>query len=220
MPMATRGDGELSVLIATRNAGKLHELGPMIEAAGFHAMSLDSLALPPVPEEDALEAFETFEENALAKARWFHRVVGAAGVTAVLGDDSGLAVDALGGAPGVRSKRYSGSALHGQALDDENNRVLLRALDGVDDRRAKFVCAAAIAWRGGELVARGETAGTIVDGPRGRHGFGYDPHFLSDDLGITLAEATREEKAGVSHRARAVRAVLTKYLAVLAREGR
>jgi XTP/dITP diphosphohydrolase len=220
MPPGPQGGGLLSVLIATRNAGKLHELGPMIEAAGLHAMSLDGLALDPVPEEDALEAFETFEENALAKARWFHRVVGASRATAVLGDDSGLAVDALGGAPGVRSKRYSGSALHGHALDDENNRVLLGALSGERNRRARFVCAAALVWRGGELVARGETAGTVVDVPRGRHGFGYDPHFLSDDLGITLAEATREEKAGVSHRARAVRAVLAKYLAVLAREGR
>ena len=199
------------LLVATRNAGKLHELAPMIETAGFRPLSLDDVGLAPVPDEEFLEQYETFEENALAKARWFHLQVATRDL-AVLGDDSGLAVDALGGAPGVRSKRWSGSALHGQALDDENNRLLVRSLSGTANRGARFVCAAAIVWAEGEVVARGETAGVIIDHPRGSHGFGYDPHFLSDDLAMTLAEATREQKSLVSHRARAVGKVLREYV--------
>ncbi|HVT40007.1 MAG TPA: non-canonical purine NTP pyrophosphatase [Gemmatimonadaceae bacterium] len=206
----------LRLLVATRNAGKLHELGPMVEAAGFQPVSLEDAGVAPSAEEDALESHDTFEENALAKARWFEGLTRATLGVGVLADDSGLAVEALGGAPGVRSKRWSGSPLMGRALDRENNRVLLASLGDTSARRAMYVCVAAIVWQGGELLARGETTGVILETPRGRNGFGYDPYFRSDDLGMTFAEARSETKARVSHRARAVRNVLDRYVTRLA----
>ena len=204
------------LLVATRNAGKVHELIPMCEAAGFDARSLDEAAIPrSSSEEDAIESFETFEENALAKVRYFFAKSG--GVP-VLADDSGLAVDALCGAPGVRSKRWSGgtaSGASGRANDDANNALLVRSLASETNRGARFVCAAALAWTENgvtrECVALGESRGTIIDSPLGTHGFGYDPHFLSDELGMTFAEADRDAKAVVSHRARAVRALFRAY---------
>ena len=120
-------------------------------------------------------------------------------------------MDALGGAPGVLSKRWSGRAdLSGQALDDENNRLLLERLTGVANRSARYVCAAAFVDATRELVSRGETAGRIIDAPRGEHGFGYDPYFFSPELERTFGEATREEKERVSHRGRAFRALLSR----------
>lgn len=195
-------------VIATRNAGKLRELRPFFAHAGIAVMDLREAGVSESPEEDALECFETFEENALAKARWFaERVRG----LPVVADDSGLDVKALNGAPGVRSKRWSGRVeLSGAALDAANNALLVERLRGVTDRRAKFVCAAA--WRDGtrELVVRGEVPGTIVpEGEaRGAHGFGYDPLFRADELGMTLAEATVAQKQTVSHRGRAFAALL------------
>lgn len=151
---------------------------------------------------------ETFEENALAKARWFHRRTG----MPTIADDSGLCVDALGGAPGVHSKRWSGRTdLEGQALDDVNNALLLSTLEGARTRRARYVCAAAYCDGAREIVERGETLGDIADLPRGSGGFGYDPYFLSDDLGRTFAEVSLEEKAAVSHRARAFARLLLRF---------
>ena len=151
--------------------------------------------------EDAVEAYDTFEENALAKARYFSaRLSG----RIVVADDSGLAVDALHGEPGVRSKRWSGrSDLHGAALDASNNVLLLSRLDGAAERGARFVCAAAWCDGTSELVVRGEVHGHIVAEARGTHGFGYDPHVFIDELGMTLAEATVAEKERMSHRGRA-----------------
>ena len=202
-------------LIASRNAGKLHELEPMVTAMGFRPVTLDEAGIPEAAEEDALEQFATFEENALTKARWFHALTAGAGEVAVLADDSGLAVDALAGAPGVISKRWSGTGLEGRAQDDRNNRKLVDALAGNADRSARFVCAAALVWRDGEFTERGEITGTILDAPRGALGFGYDPFFWSDELQMTLAEATREQKERVSHRGRAVRAALGRYARLL-----
>jgi XTP/dITP diphosphohydrolase len=209
-----------ALLLATRSAGKLRELGPMIRDAGFVPLTLDDLGIVSAPEEESIEAFDTFEENAMAKAKYFlarargpgRRVVSPP--TAVLADDSGLEVTALGGAPGVRSKRYSGGALEGQALDDANNAKLLGALRGATDRRARYVCAAAIASGRGQWHARGSCDGVMVASPRGTDGFGYDPYFFSDELKKTFGEATRVEKEMVSHRARAVRAALQLFLAV------
>ena len=130
----------------------------------------------------------------------------------MLADDSGLAVDALGGAPGVHSKRWGGNpALNGRALDANNNARLLATLEGVADRRARFVCVAAVAWMDGVVTARGEATGLLLGAPRGAEGFGYDPLFLSDDLGRTLAEVSLAEKSKVSHRARAVATALAEY---------
>ena len=192
------------VLVATRNEGKRRELVALLAPLGSEVVSLATIGLAETPAEEAIEAHDTFEENALAKARYFHRLSGLPAVA----DDSGLAVDALGGAPGVRSRRWSGrSDLSGPALDRANNQLLVERLRGVADRGASFVCAAAFVDGDREIVRRGETRGRIVDEPRGTSGFGYDPHFLSADLGRTFGEATAEEKARVSHRARALRAL-------------
>jgi XTP/dITP diphosphohydrolase len=168
-------------------------------------IDLAEAGVPESPDEDALEAFSTFEENALAKARYFHARTGRPTVA----DDSGLAVVALGGGPGVLSKRWSGRTdLSGQALDDENNRLLMERLRGVADRRACYVCAAAFVDDERALIARGEVHGQIVDEPRGAQGFGYDPFFFSGELGRTFGEADRASKERVSHRGRAFRALL------------
>lgn len=231
------------LLLATRSAGKRRELEPMLRAHGWDVVDLDGAGFPERPaEEDALEAAETFEENALAKARHFHALSG----LPTMADDSGLSCDALGGAPGVRSKRWSGraerdgaaragvalegtalegavlegTALEGAALDAANNAMLLAELaqasqlaaarGAVATRAARYVCAAAFVDGARELVARGETTGRILEGEEGTGGFGYDPLFFSDDLGAPFGMVTREEKARVSHRARAVEALLRK----------
>jgi XTP/dITP diphosphohydrolase len=189
------------VVLATRSEGKLRELRPIFESYGVSVIDLAQAGVPESSEESDIESFDGFEENALAKARYFFERCGGADVFA---DDSGLVVDALGGEPGVRSKRWSGRVdLHGAALDRANNAQLLARLAGISERQARFVCAAA--WRGtaGELVTRGEVPGRIVDAGSGSHGFGYDPHFFSDELDMTLADATVEQKRRVSHRGRA-----------------
>ena len=193
------------LLVATRNHGKLVELEPMIAAAGYRPLSLDAAGIAEDPQEDALESFDTFAENALAKAQYFY--ARSDGI-AVLADDSGLVVDALNGAPGVRSKRWSGSLASGAVLDAENNAKLLAVLLGQSNRQARFVCVAAIVSATGSRFARGENSGRILECASGTGGFGYDPLFWSDELGKTFADASLEEKSQVSHRARAVAAVL------------
>ncbi len=180
----------------------------MLQHAGFTPRTLDDAGIPYDAIEESVEAFTTFEENAVAKAEYF---LARSSGTLVLADDSGLAVDALAGAPGVHSKRWSGSAASGDQLDDANNRCLQRALAGHADRRARYVCVAVLAGSNGVWHGRGESAGVITAAPAGTSGFGYDPYFLSDELGMTFAEATREMKEAVSHRGRAVRAVLDAY---------
>jgi XTP/dITP diphosphohydrolase len=193
------------VLLATRSTGKIRELRPLLLAGGIDVISLDDAGIVESEAEDALEVYATFEENALAKARYFARISG----RPTLADDSGLAVDALGGRPGVMSKRWSGRIdLTGQALDDENNRLLLEALREQPDRSAHYVCAAAYADASRELVCRGEVHGRILETANGGGGFGYDPYFLADELGKSFGEASREEKATVSHRARAFAALV------------
>lgn len=190
------------LILATRSLGKLHELGPMLGAYGIETITLDQAGVAEHPgEEEELEHFETFEENALAKARYFFERVGRRPTVA---DDSGLEVIALGGRPGVHTKRWSGRTdLSGRALDAANNAKMLRELTGIADRRARYVCVAAYIDGDGERVFRGESTGRMLEAPRGTGGFGYDPLFLSDDVGVTFAEATREQKEQVSHRERA-----------------
>ena len=196
-------------MIATRSAGKIRELRALFAAAGVPASDLAAEGIAERPEEDGLETAATFEENALAKARYFQRRLG----VPVVADDSGLEVLALGGAPGVLSKRWSGvTTLTGQALDDANNALLLDRLRAHDDRRARYVCAAAYCDAEREVVVRGEVAGRITREPRGTGGFGYDPYFESDELRRTFGEVTMEEKARVSHRARAFTQLLRELL--------
>ena len=193
------------LLVATRSEGKLRELTGLFADAGWQLLTLGEAGIAPSSAEDAIEAFETFEENALAKARHFHALSGLPTVA----DDSGLVVDALGGAPGVRSKRWSAApGLEGRALDAANNARLLQTLEAAVERTARFVCAAAFVDGTRELVTLGTCEGRIGYTPQGGGGFGYDPLFISDELERTLAEASPTEKSAVSHRGRAFRALL------------
>jgi len=190
-------------LLATRSLGKLHELRPLFAAAGLAVIDLPEAGIDESAEEDALEVYDTFEENALAKARYFHQR--SRGLPTIA-DDSGLEVMALGGRPGVRTKRFSGrDDLSGRALDAANNATLLAALTGVEEERrdARYVCVAALVDAASERTWRGMATGRILLAPRGTEGFGYDPLFLSDDLGLTFGQVPREAKETVSHRGRA-----------------
>jgi XTP/dITP diphosphohydrolase len=198
------------VLLATRSRGKLHELRPLFLECGIDVMDLEELGIDERPEEAGLEAFESFEENARAKSAFFHKLTGMPTVA----DDSGLEVLALGGRPGVRSKRWCNQPhLEGTALDEANNEQLLKELKGVEDRRARYVCVASYRDAERELLRRGEVQGRIVDVPRGTHGFGYDPHFVAEETGTTFGELTRREKQALSHRGRAVQALVQALLA-------
>ena len=194
-----------TVLLATRSAGKLRELRPMFRDAGIDIIDLTEAGIPESAAEDELETADTFEENALRKARHFHSM----SRMPTVADDSGIEVLALGGLPGVRSKRWSERPeLSGQALDDANNALLLGRLIASSDRRARYVCAAALVDTMGEIAVRGETAGRILETPIGSGGFGYDPLFLSEELGRTFAEVSLADKSRVSHRGRAFAALL------------
>ena len=198
------------LLLASRNAKKLRELDRILAASdvsGIEVIGLDAVA--PFPE--APETEPTFEGNALAKAR---DAVAATGLPAVA-DDSGLAVDALNGMPGVLSARWSGG--HGD--DDANLRLVLGQMGDVpDDRRgAAFVCAAAFVLPGGEeVVVRGEWRGTLTRAARGANGFGYDPIFVPEGDTRTSAELDPAEKDSLSHRGRALRLLLPHITAALA----
>ena len=188
------------LLLATRSPGKSRELHALLSLAGVNVVDLREAGIPESADEDALETADTFEANALAKARHFHRV----SALPTLADDSGLEVTALDGAPGVHSKRWSGRAdLRGQELDDANNAMLLERLAGMADRSARYVCAAAYCSANVEAVERGETRGRIATAASGSNGFGYDPLFVSDELASAFGEVPMAVKASVSHRARA-----------------
>lgn len=189
------------VVLATHNAKKLAELRRLVEAAGLDAEILGLDALPAYAEPAETET--TFEGNALIKAR---AAVAETGRVA-LADDSGIAVDRLNGMPGVRSARWAGSG----ATDEDNNELLLRQLDDVPDeaRTARFVCAMALVTPGGtEIVRHGVVDGRLLRAPRGENGFGYDPLFLPDGHELTTAELDPAAKDAISHRGRAVRAIL------------
>ncbi len=186
-----------SLLVATRNRGKLREIVELLEAAGVEC---DSLAGHP-EVGDVEESGASFEENARLKASAAAR---ASGLWA-LGEDSGLEVDALGGAPGVRSARYAGK--HGD--DAANNGKLLAELGSRLDRAARYRCAMALARPDGEIVAAtsGTCEGEIATAPRGGGGFGYDPCFVPSGRSLTMAELSPAEKHDLSHRGRAARAM-------------
>ncbi len=177
---------------------------------GLDVLDPDEAGVPRDPAEDGLEPYDTFEENARSKARYFRERSGLPTVA----DDSGIAVDALDGAPGVRSKRFApdagvdGEGSEGQTLDDANNRHLVDRLRGMppERRTARYVCVAVLLDEGGEeILVRGEAPGVIVDEPRGSGGFGYDPHVLVPGTDRTYAELTPEEKDARSHRCAAFR---------------
>lgn len=200
-------------LLATRSQGKLRELREIFANFGLEVVDLSSLGIPELAAEDNLEAFETFEENALAKTRYFFE---ASGGLPTFGDDSGMCVDALGGEPGVYSKRWSGREdLTGSALDAENNAKLLRRIEQARSQQgsrftdaARYVAVAAFKDADGEEVRRGEIEGRVILSPRGSGGFGYDSYFEAPDLAGTFAESPIERTARASHRSRAFHALL------------
>jgi len=200
-------------LLATRSEGKLRELREIFSDFGLKVIDLSTLGIPKSDLEDELESFETFEENALAKARYFYQASG----IPTFGDDSGMCVDALSGEPGVYSKRWSGrDDLSGIALDAANNEKLIQRIrraraeegNGFTDS-ARYVSVAAFKDLRGEAVRRGEIEGRVLETPRGTGGFGYDPYFEAPELGGTFAESPIEKTAMRSHRARAFRALLS-----------
>ncbi len=186
----------LSILAATRNQGKLRELARALSGLPIRLLSLEAFPqVPPLEEEG-----RTFAENARSKAIQAAR---AAGLPA-LADDSGLVVPALEGAPGVYSARFAGPG----ATDADNIRLLLERMKGVEDRSAWFQCHLCLADPEGRILWEGEgrCAGVVLEAPRGREGFGYDPVFLYPPARATFAEMGPAEKERVSHRGAAVRA--------------
>lgn len=198
----------MRLLVATRSRHKMAEIRQILDGVeGLELVDLEQAGVEPSPAEDELEPHDTFEENARSKAEHFHGLTGLATVA----DDSGIEVDALGGAPGVRSKRFAPErGLEGEARDTANNRHLVELLRGVpaERRTARYVCVAVLVTEGREpLTVRGEAGGVVVAEPRGSGGFGYDPHVLDRELGITFAEMSPAQKNSRSHRGRAFRAL-------------
>jgi XTP/dITP diphosphohydrolase len=188
----------LTVLLATRNEGKIREFRQMLSAQSIPVETLEGY--PGTGE--AQETGRTFEENARIKAAYY---AGATGKWTVA-EDSGLVVDGLDGEPGVRSARYAGT--HGD--DAANNDRLLRALKGMPDRSARYVCAIVLARPDGEpvITVQGICEGEIVETPRGEGGFGYDPLFIPTGEVRTNAELPPDDKNAISHRGRALRSLL------------
>jgi XTP/dITP diphosphohydrolase len=186
---------KIEVVIATRNSGKLREIQEILAPLGLKVLSLRDF--PEIPE--ILEDGQTFEENAVKKAAAVARQTRRVAIA----DDSGLAVDALQGRPGVFSSRYAGE----KATDEDRYRKLLKEMAGIPEgqREAAFICAMALASPNGKVeVVKGKCRGEIALAPRGSHGFGYDPVFFLPELAKTMAELEPEVKNRISHRARAL----------------
>lgn len=186
------------LLLATRNEGKLREFMGMFASFDLELETLDAHADVGEVEETG----KTFEDNARLKARAYAEKTGCW----TLAEDSGLVVDALGGAPGVLSARYAG--VHGD--DAANNAHLIRELQGIAERRARYMCSIVLARPDGEVVVavQGVCEGRIVDEPRGSGGFGYDPHFVPAGESRTTAELPPKDKNAISHRGQALRTLL------------
>ena len=188
------------LVLASGNEGKLREFRRLLSPLGIEVVAQAELGIP-----DADEPHETFVENALAKARHACRL----SRLPALADDSGICVAALGGAPGVQSARYAGEP----RSDGRNNVKLIADLAGVADRRAHYYCMLVLMRHAADpepILADGRWDGTIVDEARGSGGFGYDPHFLDPSTGLTGAELPPQEKNELSHRGRAMRALLAR----------
>jgi XTP/dITP diphosphohydrolase len=188
------------LVLASNNAGKLREFRRLLAPLGIDVVAQADLDIP-----EAEEPHHTFVENALAKAR---HASGIARLPA-LADDSGVCVDALAGAPGVQSAHYAGEP----RSDARNNARLIADLAGVADRRAHYYCVLVLMRHGEDpepMIAEGRWDGTIIDAPRGDGGFGYDPHFLDAETGLTGAELPLETKNRLSHRGQALRALIAR----------
>lgn len=194
------------ILIATRSAGKRKEIVQILRDVPYRVVFPDDVGLVERAEEDRLETADSFEGNARRKAEYFGRLSG----LPTAADDSGLEVFALGGQPGVRSRRFAMLTGPEDQQDAANNAELLRRLGGAaaPRRRARYRCVIAYFAKPDAvpMTFEGTCLGSIVQVPRGSGGFGYDPLFLSDDLGKTFGESDPDEKHAVSHRGRAFRA--------------
>ncbi len=204
----------MRLLFASRSAGKQAEVQRVLIAAGHELAFPDDVGIPEDAAEQALELADSFEANARAKAEYFAKRTGLPTVA----DDSGLEVLMLGGAPGVRSKRWAGATGTPAQVDAANNAELLRRLQGAPaaKRGARYRCVLVYLQTASAvpIVVEGQTAGRILDTAEGNNGFGYDPLFWSVDLGKSFGMASAEEKDGVSHRGRA----LAKLVEVLGSE--
>ena len=188
------------VVLATKNAGKVKEFQQLLKGFPVEIKSLDDFGPIPEVEEDGA----TFDDNAYKKASFTARVLGLPAIA----DDSGLVVEALGGAPGVKSARYAGE----NATDQENIKKLLAEMEGKKDRRAAFECLVSIAVPSGPaLTYEGRCEGEIATEPKGFSGFGYDPVFYFPEYNKTFAEITGEEKNRVSHRGKALAQVVAEF---------
>jgi XTP/dITP diphosphohydrolase len=188
------------LILASNNAGKLKEFAQLLAPIGFELHPQGEFDVP-----EAEEPFGTFVENALQKARHASRLTG----LPALADDSGVCVNALGGAPGVVSARYAGEP----KSDARNNEKLVRDLAAHPDKSAYYYCVLVYVRHADDpqpVIADGMWRGEIIDSPRGSHGFGYDPHFLIPALGKTTAELEPSEKNAISHRGQAIRALVEK----------
>lgn len=197
----------MKLLAATRSVGKQREIRRILGASGLDLVFPDDIWLHESSAGDPLEAGESFEVNARLKAEYFVRL----GSLPTFADDSGLEVFSLGGAPGVRSKRWSGATGSEPEVDAANNAELVRRLAGApaSSRVARYRCVLYFLPSFGAMptICQGDCSGRILEEPRGKAGFGYDPYFFSDELGKTFGEASDEEKDAVSHRGRALRAL-------------
>lgn len=201
-------------LLATRSEGKLRELREIFADFRLEVVDLRAVKVDRRAEEDDLERYLTFEENALAKVRYFYE---RSGGIPTFADDSGICVDALGGEPGVYSKRWSGREGGTEAeVDLANNDKLVQMMTEARAKQgdrftdaARYVAAAAYKDAGIEVVRRGEIIGRVLEQPRGSGGFGYDPFFEAPELGGTFAQSQLRNTANVSHRSRAFRELLT-----------
>jgi XTP/dITP diphosphohydrolase len=190
------------LVLASNNAGKLREFKRLLSPLGIDVIAQSELAIP-----EADEPFATFVENALAKARHASR----AARLPALADDSGVCVEALGGAPGVMSARYAGEP----KSDARNNAKLIADLAGVADRRAHYYCMLVMVRHGEDpepILAEGRWDGTIIEQPRGTGGFGYDAYFQDVETGHTGAELPLEVKNERSHRGKAMRALIARLM--------
>ena len=193
----------MKLIIASNNAHKLTEMKAILAPFFDNVQSMREAGI----EHETVEDGQTFMENALKKARELAELSGCCAIA----DDSGLCVDALGGAPGIYSARFSG--VHGD--DKANNRLLLQKLEGVQDRGAHYTCAIALVWPDGKTVtAEDYLYGEIAHDERGSNGFGYDPLFLLPELGLRTAELSAEEKNRISHRGKSLRQLVKKLEAM------
>ena len=192
----------MKLIIASNNAHKIHEIKTILAGRFDSVLSLREAGI----SHETVEDGRTFAENALKKAREIVAITG----EAVLADDSGLCVDALGGAPGVFSARYACES-SGHSTDEENNRLLLKNLSSCDDRNAYFTCTIALVYPDGkEILATGFMYGHIINEYRGNCGFGYDPLFVPNGESRTIAEMSDAEKNAISHRGNALKDLLSK----------